>query len=174
MAFFDWQKWSAINQDSGGIHISLQHQYIRQRLRSGAVHYRMVKILKQKYWVFEIFKHSLKTQGEKLNNSSKKLKVSANPLGLLAENRSNKKAWGLYLHHIPPGPFCTCCKTSSIRSLCFRSQGVGRSSRFPGWGGLGQPDRNPSADSMFGSALSDSQIATFSVHSWWLAQPTDA
>ena len=25
-------------------------------------------------------------------NSSKKLKVSANPLGLLAENRSNKKA----------------------------------------------------------------------------------
>ena len=30
--------------------------------------------------------------GEKLNNSSKKLKVSANPLGLLAENRSNKKA----------------------------------------------------------------------------------
>ena len=32
-----------------------------------------------------------KLKGEKLNNSSKKLKVSANPLGLLAENRSNKK-----------------------------------------------------------------------------------
>ena len=31
-------------------------------------------------------------KGKKLNNSSKKLKVSANPLGLLAENRSNKKA----------------------------------------------------------------------------------
>ena len=28
---------------------------------------------------------------KKLNNSSKKLKVSANPLGLLAENRSKKK-----------------------------------------------------------------------------------
>ena len=33
-----------------------------------------------------------KLKGKKLNNSSKKLKVSANPLGLLAENRSNKKA----------------------------------------------------------------------------------
>ena len=33
-----------------------------------------------------------KLKGVKLNNSSKKLKVSANPLGLLAENRSNKKA----------------------------------------------------------------------------------
>ena len=31
--------------------------------------------------------------GKKLNNSRKKLKVLANPLGLLAENRSNKKAW---------------------------------------------------------------------------------
>ena len=34
-----------------------------------------------------------KLKGKKLNNSSKKLKVSANPLGLLAENRSKKKAW---------------------------------------------------------------------------------
>ena len=36
-----------------------------------------------------------KTQNfaNKLKNSSKKLKVSANPLGLLAENRSKKKAW---------------------------------------------------------------------------------
>ena len=33
-----------------------------------------------------------KLKGKKLNNSSKKLKVSANPLGLLAKNRSNKKA----------------------------------------------------------------------------------
>ena len=34
-----------------------------------------------------------KTQNfeKNLKNSSKKLKVSANPLGLLAENRSNKK-----------------------------------------------------------------------------------
>ena len=32
-----------------------------------------------------------KLKGKKLNNSSKKLKVSANPLGLLAENRSKKK-----------------------------------------------------------------------------------
>ena len=39
----------------------------------------MGTILKQKNWVFEIFKHSLKTQGEKLNNSSKKLTVPANP-----------------------------------------------------------------------------------------------
>ena len=30
---------------------------------------------------------------KKVKNSSKKLKVLANPLGLLAENRSNKKAW---------------------------------------------------------------------------------
>ena len=37
-------------------------------------------------------------KGKKLNNSSKKLKVSANPLGLLAENRSNKKAWFKYSH----------------------------------------------------------------------------
>ena len=51
----------------------------------------MGAILKQKYWVCKVFKHSLKTQGEKLNNSSKKLKVSANLLGLLAESRSNKK-----------------------------------------------------------------------------------
>ena len=35
---------------------------------------------------------SSKLKGKKLKNSSKKLKVSANPLGLLAENRSNKKA----------------------------------------------------------------------------------
>ena len=35
-------------------------------------------------------------KGKKLNNSSKKLKVSANPLGLLAENRSNKKACVTY------------------------------------------------------------------------------
>ena len=53
-------------------------------------HYRMGTILKQKYWVFEIFKHSLKIQRGK----TKKLKVSANPLGLVAKNRSNKKAWG--------------------------------------------------------------------------------
>ena len=34
-----------------------------------------------------------KLMGKKHNNSRKKLKVLANPLGLLAENRSNKKAW---------------------------------------------------------------------------------
>ena len=39
-------------------------------------------------------KLKVKTQNfqNKLKNSSKKLKVSANPLGLLAENRSKKKA----------------------------------------------------------------------------------
>ena len=44
---------------------------------------------------FENFsKLKVKTQNfeNKLKNSSKKLKVSANPLGLLAENRSKKKA----------------------------------------------------------------------------------
>ena len=43
---------------------------------------------------FENFsKLKVKTQNfeNKLKNSSKKLKVSANPLGLLAENRSKKK-----------------------------------------------------------------------------------
>ena len=35
---------------------------------------------------------SSKLKGKKLNNLSKKLKVSANPFGLLAENRSKKKA----------------------------------------------------------------------------------
>ena len=47
----------------------------------------MGTILNQKCWVFEIFKLSLKTQGEKTQTQ--------NPLGLhvLAKNRSNKKAW---------------------------------------------------------------------------------
>ena len=57
----------------------------------------------------KIFPKSVKTQGKtqnfanKLKNSSKKLKVSANPLGLLAENRSKKKP-GLLLHNFGPCP----------------------------------------------------------------------
>ena len=53
----------------------------------------MGTILKQKTCVLEVFHFSnfhSKLKGKKLENSS--LKVSANPLGLLAENRSNIKA----------------------------------------------------------------------------------
>ena len=54
----------------------------------------MVTILMQYHVEFLKFSIILsKLKRNKLNDSSKKLKVSANPLGLLAENRSNKKAW---------------------------------------------------------------------------------
>ena len=51
----------------------------------------MGTILKQKNIEFSKFSNiPSKLKGKKL---MQKIKVSANPLGLLAENRSNKKAW---------------------------------------------------------------------------------
>ena len=48
--------------------------------------------LTKSYENFSKIKGKTQNFGKKLKNSSKKLKVSANPLGLLAENRSKKRA----------------------------------------------------------------------------------
>ena len=49
--------------------------------------------LTQSYENFSKIKGKNQNFEKKLKNSRKKLKVSTNPLGLLAENRSKKKAW---------------------------------------------------------------------------------